>query len=239
MKIIIAENYEKMSRAAADLIAAQILVKPDCVLGLATGSTPIGAYENLVKRYENGELDFSAVTSVNLDEYCGLDETNDQSYRYFMNDHLFNHVNISKEKTFVPNGMAEDYEAEGKRYDALIDSLGGIDLQLLGIGHNGHIGFNEPADHFPVGTHPVALNEKTIQANARFFATIDDVPKSAITMGIRAIMQAKKVLLIAGGADKAEILKKALLGPVTPEVPASILQLHGDLTVIAACDFLK
>ena len=166
MKIIIAENYEKMSRAAADLIAAQILVKPDCVLGLATGSTPIGAYENLVKRYENGELDFSAVTSVNLDEYCGLDETNDQSYRYFMNDHLFNHVNISKEKTFVPNGMAEDYEAEGKRYDALIDSLGGIDLQLLGIGHNGHIGFNEPADHFPVGTHPVALNEKTIQANA-------------------------------------------------------------------------
>ena len=239
MKIIIAENYEKMSRAAADLIAAQILVKPDCVLGLATGSTPIGAYENLVKRYENGELDFSAVTSVNLDEYCGLDETNDQSYRYFMNDHLFNHVNISKEKTFVPNGMAEDYEAEGKRYDALIDSLGGIDLQLMGIGHNRHIGFNEPADHFPVGTHPVALNEKTIQANARFFATIDDVPKSAITMGIRAIMQAKKVLLIAGGADKAEILKKALLGPVTPEVPASILQLHGDLTVIAACDFLK
>ena len=239
MKIIIAENYEKMSRAAADLIAAQILVKPYCVLGLATGSTPIGSYENLVKRYENGELDFSAVTSVNLDEYCGLDETNDQSYRYFMNDHLFNHVNISKEKTFVPNGMAEDYEAEGKRYDALIDSLGGIDLQLLGIGHNGHIGFNEPADHFPVGTHPVALNEKTIQANARFFATIDDVPKSAITMGIRAIMQAKKVLLIAGGADKAEILKKALLGPVTPEVPASILQLHGDLTVIAACDFLK
>ena len=239
MKIIIAENYEKMSRAAADLIAAQILEKPNCVLGLATGSTPIGAYENLVKRYENGELDFSAVTSVNLDEYCGLDETNDQSYRYFMNDHLFNHVNISKEKTFVPNGMAEDYEAEGKRYDALIDSLGGIDLQLLGIGHNGHIGFNEPADHFPVGTHPVALNEKTIQANARFFATIDDVPKSAITMGIRAIMQAKKVLLIAGGADKAEILKKALLGPVTPEVPASILQLHGDLTVIAACDFLK
>ena len=239
MKIIIAENYEKMSRAAADLIAAQILVKPNCVLGLATGSTPIGAYENLVKRYENGELDFSAVTSVNLDEYCGLDETNDQSYRYFMNDHLFNHVNISKEKTFVPNGMAEDYEAEGKRYDALIDSLGGIDRQLLGIGHNGHIGFNEPADHFPVGTHPVALNEKTIQANARFFATIDDVPKSAITMGIRAIMQAKKVLLIAGGADKAEILKKALLGPVTPEVPASILQLHGDLTVIAACDFLK
>lgn len=232
MKVIETKNYADLSRKAANLIAAQMLTKPNCVLGLATGSTPIGTYKELIAKYEQGDLDFSTVTSVNLDEYVGLTGDNDQSYRYFMNNNLFNHVNIDKAKTNVPSGVAEDLEAECKRYDALIDRLGGVDLQLLGIGHNGHIGFNEPAAEFPTGTHTVDLGESTIRANARFFASMDEVPKQAVTMGIRAIMQAKKVLLIANGPDKKAIIEKALYGPVTPEVPASILQLHPDLTVI-------
>ncbi|MBQ8549855.1 MAG: glucosamine-6-phosphate deaminase [Clostridia bacterium] len=232
MKVIHTENYEQLSRQAANIIGAQIISKPNCVLGLATGSTPIGAYKELIARYENGDLDFSEVTSVNLDEYCGLTPDNDQSYRYFMNTNLFDHVNINKEKTNVPSGIAEDPEAECERYDRLIEELGGIDLQLLGIGHNGHIGFNEPDDKYTKATHIVELGKSTIEANSRFFASYDDVPKSAITMGMKSIMNAKKVLLIASGKDKQEILKKALYGPITPNVPASILQLHPDLTVI-------
>ena len=232
MNFITVKTYEELSQKAADLIAAQILVKPHCVLGLATGSSPVGTYKRLIEDNKNGKLDFSTVTSVNLDEYVGLDGTNDQSYRYFMNDNLFNHVNINKEKTFVPNGCADDLKAEGNAYDAMIKELGGIDLQLLGIGLDGHIGFNEPDDYFTAATHEVALDDSTIKANARFFANEDEVPKTAITMGMLSIMQAKKVLLIANGAAKKEIVEKAFFGPIDPKVPASILQLHPDVTVI-------
>lgn len=236
MRMIKAKDYADLSRKAANILAAQVYLKPNCVLGLATGSTPIGTYKCLVEDYNNGNLDFSQVKSANLDEYCGLDETNDQSYRYFMNDNLFNHVNIDKANTNVPNGKAEDLEAECARYDALIEELGGVDIQLLGIGHNGHIGFNEPCDEFVKGTHLVDLGERTILANARFFASIDEVPRQAVTMGIKTIMSAKKVLLIANGQDKKEIVEKAFYGPVTPNVPASILQLHPDVTVIYCFD---
>lgn len=236
MKVIRTSSYEEMSKKAADLVKAQVLVKPNCVLGLATGSTPIGTYEQLANEYKNGALDFSTVTSVNLDEYYGLDGSNDQSYRYFMNDNLFSKVNIDIDRTFVPNGKAEDIAEECRRYDALIESLGGIDLQILGIGHNGHIGFNEPCERFIPETHYVSLGQSTIEANSRFFDSIDDVPKQAVTMGIRAIMNAKKVLLVASGKDKKDIIEKSINGPITPEVPASILQLHPDLTVILAVD---
>lgn len=232
MRIIDAKNYEDLSRKAANIISAQIIAKPESVLGLATGSTPIGTYKQLIAWYQKGDLDFSEVTSINLDEYVGLDESSDQSYRYFMNDQLFNHVNVKKERTFVPKGVSDDIQKEAEAYDALIQKQGGIDLQLLGIGHNGHIGFNEPDDSFPMNTHVVDLGETTVKANARFFANEAEVPRKAITMGIRAIMQAKRVLLIANGADKKEIVEKALFGPVKPQVPASILQLHEDLTVI-------
>lgn len=232
MRIIHTENYEQLSQQTANIIAAQINLKPNSVLGLATGSTPIGAYNRLIEMYKSGDVDFSEVTTVNLDEYCGLTPDNPQSYRYFMNEHLFNHVNIDMSKTNVPSGVAADSEAESERYDALIDSLGGTDIQLLGIGHDGHIGFNEPDDVFTKATHVVELDQQTINANARFFDSIDDVPRSAITMGMKGIMGAKKVLLIASGKDKQEILHKALFGPISPAVPASILQLHPDLTVI-------
>ncbi|MBQ6815938.1 MAG: glucosamine-6-phosphate deaminase [Clostridia bacterium] len=232
MKFIKVNNYEEMSAKAAEIIAAQITLKPNCVLGLATGSTPVGIYKNLIEKNKNGVIDFSEVTSVNLDEYIGLTPENDQSYRYFMNNNLFNHVNINKEKTFVPNGMAQDTAKEGADYDARIKALGGIDIQLLGIGLDGHIGFNEPDSCFTKETHEVKLDESTIVANSRFFASIDDVPKSAITMGMGSIMSAKKVLLVANGENKREILEKAFFGPITPEVPASILQLHNDLVVI-------
>ncbi len=232
MKYIEAGNYEEMSRIAADMIAEQISGKPDCVLGLATGSTPVGTYKELIRRYEAGKLDFSKVRSVNLDEYIGLDGTNDQSYRYFMDHNLFDHVNIDKKNTNVPNGKAADPAKEGARYDELVASLGGTDIQILGIGHDGHIGFNEPDDVFCAATHEVELDDMTIDANARFFESRDKVPTKAITMGMWAIMQAKKIILIASGPDKKEIVDKFMHGPVTPRVPASILQCHRDVTVI-------
>ena len=232
MNFITTKTYEELSKKAAELIAAQILVKPNCVLGLATGSSPVGTYKELIKKNKEEIIDFSTVTSVNLDEYVGLDGTNDQSYRYFMNDNLFNHVNIDINKTYVPNGCASDLKKEGEAYDKLIKDLGGIDLQLLGIGLDGHIGFNEPDDVFVKETHEVVLDESTIEANARFFDDINDVPKTAITMGMMSIMQAKKVLLVANGAAKKDIVEKAFFGPVDPKVPASILQLHPDVTVI-------
>lgn len=232
MKFISVKTYKELSEKAADLIAAQILVKPNCVLGLATGSSPIGIYKRLIEDNKNGKLDFSTVTSVNLDEYVGLDGTNDQSYRYFMNTNLFDHVNIDKSKTFVPNGCAADLKAEGEAYDNMIKDLGGIDLQLLGIGLDGHIGFNEPDETFTAATHEVKLDESTIKANARFFKNEDEVPKTAITMGMMSIMQAKKVLLVANGAAKKDIVQKSFFGPIDPKVPASILQLHPDTTVI-------
>lgn len=232
MNFITVKSYEELSQKAANLMAAQITVKPNCVLGLATGSSPVGAYQKLIEYYQKGDVDFSTVTSVNLDEYIGLDGTNDQSYRYFMDHNLFDHVNIRKDHTFVPNGCATDIAAEGKRYDDLIESLGGIDLQLLGIGLDGHIGFNEPDDVFTKETHGVTLDESTIEANARFFASKADVPTGAVTMGMGAIMSAKKVLLIANGKNKKDIVEKAFYGPITPRVPASILQLHPNVTVI-------
>lgn len=236
MKIIRTKNYDEMSYEAAKIMAAQIVMKPNSVLGLATGSTPIGMYDQLVKWCREGKLDFSAVRSVNLDEYCGLDGNNDQSYRYFMNEHLFNHVNIDIANTNVPNGKAEDFEAECARYDALIESLGGTDMQLLGIGPDGHIGFNEPDSTFTKPTHRVELDPSTIEANSRFFASADDVPRYALTMGMGNIMASKKILLVASGTNKKEILEKALFGPITPEVPASLLQLHPDVTVICCVE---
>lgn len=232
MKIYCMENYEEMSRKAAGIMAAQIIAKPDSVLGLATGSTPIGMYKELIKGYEAGDLDFSEIKSVNLDEYVGLEPTHDQSYRYFMQNNLFNHVNIDDANTNVPQGLAADPAAECERYNQVMRDLGGIDIQVLGMGHNGHIGFNEPDDHFPLETHVVDLQESTINANARFFASADDVPKQAMTMGIGNIMNARRILVVVSGEDKAEIVKKAFTGPVTPYVPASILQLHPDVILV-------
>ena len=232
MKIYKAKDYKDMSRKAANIISAQVIMKPNCVLGLATGSTPIGTYAQLVEWYNKGDLDFSEVTTVNLDEYKGLPRTNDQSYYYFMHQHLFDRVNIDPERTNVPNGMEPDAEKECGRYEELIRSLGGVDLQLLGLGHNGHIGFNEPGEAFEKETHCVDLTESTIEANKRFFASADDVPKQAYKMGIKTSMQAKKILIVVNGENKADIVERAFFGPVTPEVPASILQLHNDVTLV-------
>ncbi len=233
MKIYAAKDYAEVSRMAANLISAQVQLKPNAVLGLATGSTPVGAYKRMIEMYENGDLDFSKIQSINLDEYKGLSGDHDQSYRYFMNTNLFDHININKENTFVPNGLAEDAEAECAAYDKRIKEKGGIDLQLLGIGGNGHIGFNEPDASFIKETHVVTLAEGTRQSNSRFFASIDEVPTHALTMGIQGIMSAKKVLLLATGEAKAQAIYDSFFGPVTPAVPASILQLHADCTVIA------
>ena len=233
MRIYSAPDYYHASRIAANIISAQVIMKPDCVLGLATGSSPIGAYEQLVRWYEKGDIDFSEATTVNLDEYRGLDENNDQSYRYFMNDHLFSHINIDRSRTHVPSGTDPDEEHACAEYDRIIQACGGVDLQLLGIGHNGHIGFNEPGVAFEKGTHIVTLSERTREANARFFENDPDkVPTHAITMGIKNVMQAKKILLIACGEGKEEIVKQAFTGPITPEVPASVLQLHNDVTIV-------
>ena len=232
MKFYVTENYEQMSRKAASILAAQVIRKPDCVLGLATGSTPIGTYQNLIQWYRDGILDFSQVKSVNLDEYVGLSPTHDQSYRYFMQTNLFDHINIDPANTNVPNGMADDPEAACKEYNQIIRDMGGIDIQVLGMGHNGHIAFNEPDDHFPLGTHVVDLQESTINANARFFASKDEVPKKAMTMGIGNIMSAKQILVVVNGEGKADIVKKAFTGPVTPTVPASILQFHPNVIVV-------
>ena len=232
MRLIVTKNYDDMSKKAANIIAAKVILKPNCVLGLATGSTPIGTYKELIKKYNDGDLSFSAVSTVNLDEYRGLTHDNDQSYYYFMNDNLFNHVDIDKARTHVPDGTEPDSEKACADYEEIVKSYGGVDLQLLGLGHNGHIGFNEPADEFPKETHCVDLQESTIEANKRFFASIDDVPRQAYTMGIGTIMAAKSILLVASGKDKAEIIKKAFFGPVVPQVPASILQLHPDVTIV-------
>lgn len=233
MRLIKTQNYEQMSRQAANIIAAQVISKPDCVLGLATGSTPIGTYQRLIEMYNEGDLDFSSVKTANLDEYKGLTRDNEQSYYYFMYNNLFKHVNINLENTNIPDGTEPDSEKECSRYDKVVADLGGVDLQLLGLGRNGHIGFNEPADSFVRGTQCVDLQESTIEANKRFFEDISQVPRQAYTMGIGIIMSAKKILLVANGVDKADALYKAILGPITPQVPASILQLHPDVTIIA------
>ena len=232
MKVYIGKNYDEMSRIAANVLSAQVMMKPDCVLGLATGSTPIGTYKVLIERCAQGDLDFSQVKSINLDEYVGLSGEHDQSYRYFMNNNLFNHINIDKANTNVPNGLAEAVDAECERYNNVINTLGPIDIQVLGMGHNGHIGFNEPDDHFPLETHKVDLAQSTIDANARFFASADEVPRKAMTMGIGNIMAAKQILVVVNGEAKADIVKQAFTGPVTPMVPASILQMHPNVIVV-------
>lgn len=233
MKIYAAKDYNDLSRKAANIISAQVILKPNAVLGLATGSTPVGAYKQMIEWHQKGDLDFSRIRSVNLDEYKGLSGDHDQSYRYFMNHNLFDHVNIDKANTNVPNGLAEDPEAECRRYDQVIRDMGGIDLQLLGIGGNGHIGFNEPCDVFEKGTHVVTLTEETRKSNARFFSSLDEVPTHALTMGIQGIMSAKKILLLASGEAKAKAVYDSCFGPVVPGVPASVLQLHTDVIVIA------
>lgn len=233
MKIYRAKDYNDMSRKAANLISAQIIMNPNCVLGLATGSSPVGTYRQLVEWYEKGDLDFSEVITVNLDEYKGLTRDNSQSYYYFMNENLFSKVNINKNKTFLPDGTEPDSNVACHNYNEILRAVGEPDLQLLGLGHNGHIGFNEPGDVFSTETHCIDLSEQTIKANARFFETEAEVPRQAYTMGIKTIMSAHKILIIVSGADKADIVKTAFLGPITPQVPASILQLHRNVILVA------
>lgn len=242
MRILVCKNYDEMSKKAAQIIASQVTLKPDSILGLATGSTPIGMYKNLVEMYNDGNLDFSDVKSFNLDEYYKLPRENDQSYYYFMHENLFDHINIKEENINIPNGMAKDVELECKEYDDSIKEIGGIDIQVLGIGHNAHIGFNEPSNEFVKGTNLVDLKQSTIEANARFFNSIDDVPKKAVTMGIGSIFKSKKIMLLASGQGKAEAIYSTVYGDITPQVPSSILQLHYDVILIldeAAASKLK
>ena len=232
MRVYCAKDYNHASRVAANIISAQVIMKPDCVLGLATGSTPIGTYEELIRRYEQGDLDFSKVHSINLDEYRGLSPENDQSYRYFMNTHLFDKINIDKKNTYVPDGLEPDKEKACRDYEEIIRVHGGVDLQVLGLGHNGHIGFNEPGSVFEKETHCVTLSETTREANARFFSARDEVPTEASPLGIGSSMQAKKIIVIVTGEGKREIVKKAFQGPITPDVQASVLQLHNDVILV-------
>lgn len=232
MKLLVVKDYEEMSCATAKIFKDIITEKPDAVLGLATGSTPIGLYNKLIEMNRNKEINFSNVKTINLDEYVGLGEENSQSYRYFMNDKLFNHINIDKANTFVPNGLAENLEKEAKSYDKKIEELGGIDIQILGIGNNGHIAFNEPDDFLISETHVTNLSQSTIEANSRFFKSINDVPTRAITMGIGSIMKAKKILLLVKGEDKVRAVKELLNGDITTKNPATILKLHEDVTII-------
>lgn len=232
MRFIVAKDYMDLSRKAGGFIFSQISLNPNSVLGLATGSSPIGVYEQLIKWYELDELDFSNVKAVNLDEYVGLSNKDTQSYSHFMHENLFSKINIKNENTHIPNGKATNIDKECDDYESLICSLGGIDMQLLGIGQNGHIGFNEPNDIFNKHTHLTGLTESTIKANERFFDSYGDVPKSAISMGIKTIMAAKKIVLIASGESKSEIVYESFFGNITPKVPASVLQLHPDVTII-------
>ncbi|OPJ63002.1 glucosamine-6-phosphate deaminase [Clostridium chromiireducens] len=232
MKLLVVKNYEEMSEVAAKIFKDVITEKSNAILGLATGSTPVGLYKELIEMNKNDEIDFSNVKTVNLDEYVGLGEEDTQSYRYFMNEHLFNHININKSNTFVPNGLAKDLDEEAKSYDKKIEELGGIDIQILGIGGNGHIAFNEPSDFLIEGTHVTNLAESTIEANARFFNSKDEVPTKALSMGIGQIMKSKKILLLVKGQDKADAVKGLLNGNITTHNPASVLQMHKDVTVI-------
>jgi glucosamine-6-phosphate deaminase len=232
MRVIKVKDYEEMSSVAASMVSGQVMLKPESVLGLATGDTPLGMYQNLINMYEQGTIDFSEVTTFNLDEYYGIPKTNHQSYYYYMMENFFQHININKENINIPNGMAEDIEKECKNYENKIKKINGIDLQILGIGVNGHIGFNEPDVNFEAETHLVMLDEKTIQSNARFFESIEEVPTKAISMGIKTIISSRKIVLLANGRGKAEAVEQMVKGKISPEMPASILQLHKDVTVI-------
>lgn len=234
MKICVCEDYKEMSKVAADIVADVVTNKPSCVLGLATGDTPKGMYKVLIEKYAAGELDFSGVKSVNLDEYYPITPDNDQSYRYFMNNEFFNHVNIDLKNTVVPDGTAKDPDESCRAYEAHLDALGGTDIQVLGIGRNGHIGFNEPADELCLDTHLTELTADTIEANSRFFENVEDVPRHAMTMGIGSIFKAKKVIVLASGEGKAEAIRATICGGINLHVPASLLKLHPDVTVI--CD---
>ncbi|MBZ4662747.1 MAG: nagB [Caloramator sp.] len=232
MRIIVTENYDELSKKAADIVASQLILKPRSVIGFATGGTPIGMYKEIVKMYREGKFSFKDVVTFNLDEYYGLDRENPQSYYFYMMEHLFKYVDIDKNNINIPDGRAEDIEKECIEYEEKIEKAGGIDLQILGIGKNGHIGFNEPDVKFEAKTHLVRLDEDTIKANSRFFNSIEEVPTKAISMGIKTIMHARKIVLLASGKQKAEIIEKMVNGPITPDVPASILQLHPDVTLI-------
>lgn len=232
MKLLVVKNYEEISEVAAKIFKDVIIEKPNAILGLATGSTPIGLYKNLIEMNKNKEIDFSNVKTINLDEYVGLGEENTQSYRYFMNENLFNHININKANTFLPNGLAKDLGEEAKDYDRKIDELGGIDIQILGIGGNGHIAFNEPSDFLIEGTHVTSLAQSTIEANSRFFNSKGEVPTRALSMGIGQIMKSKKILLLVKGQDKVDAVKKLLNGNITTHNPASMLKMHKDVTII-------
>ncbi len=232
MNIIVVNDYEELSEQGASIIAREIKTNPKAVLGLATGSTPIGTYMKLVRKHKEEGLDFSSVTTFNLDEYYGLAPNHEQSYAYFMRKNLFDHVNIQPQNNYIPNGIAADIIGECKKYDELIEAKGGIDLQLLGIGANGHIGFNEPSEELLIGTHLVDLAENTIKANSRFFHSVEEVPRQAITMGIGSIMKAKKILLLACGENKAKIISKIIDGKCSTKVPASILQVHPQVIIV-------
>lgn len=228
MKIVI-DTKENIAKLAAQQYVELLSKKPNAILGCATGSTPLGLYTELINLNKEGKISFKDTTSFNLDEYAGLEPTHDQSYRYFMNENFFNHIDINKERTFVPSGLVKDNAAAAK-YDQEIAAAGGVDLQLLGIGCNGHIGFNEPGTPFGSVTHVVDLTENTRAVNARFFASIDDVPTQAVSMGIKTVMNARSIILVALGSSKAEIIRDTIKGEVTPNVPASVLQLHPDVT---------
>ncbi len=233
LKVVKARDYEDMSRKAANIISAQVILKPNSVLGLATGTTPIGAYKQLINWYEKGDVDFSQVSTYNLDEYRGLTHDDPQSYHYFMRENFFDHINIDLARTHVPDGSNPNAEEACAEYDRIVAEAGYPDLQLLGIGNNGHIGFNEPDDHFSKGTHCVDLTESTIQANSRLFDRIEDVPLQAYTMGVQTIMYARMILVMANGTVKAQAVRDMCQGPVTPQCPASILQLHPNVVVVA------
>lgn len=232
INIVIMPSYEALSQIAANILVSQVILKPDSILGLATGGTPVGMYAEIVRQARADAIDFSEITTYNLDEYYPIDKGNEQSYAYYMKQHLFSHINIDLANVHIPSGETDDIEAECRRYDQAIYDAGGIDLQVLGIGHNGHIGFNEPDVRFEQGTHRVTLDEETVKANARFFDSIDKVPHQAISMGIRTIMHSRKIILLANGIEKAEIIEEAIFGDITPKVPASVLQLHQSMTFI-------
>lgn len=234
MRVILCDNYDEVSKAATKLVESQINLKPNCVLGLATGSTPVGMYKRLIEKCKNGELDFSEVTTFNLDEYYPISRDNDQSYYYFMNENLFGEININKENIHIPNGEAKDVESECEEYEKMIEEAGGIDLQILGIGQNGHIGFNEPDDNLNSKTHVTELTESTIKANSRFFDSIDDVPTKALTMGIATILKSKKIILMACGKEKSDAIAELLTDDIKTENPATMLKVHPDVVLI--CD---
>ncbi|MBM7622706.1 glucosamine-6-phosphate deaminase [Sporohalobacter salinus] len=239
MRLQVLEDYEEMSVKAASIVASQVTLKPNSNLGLATGSTPLGMYNNLIRMYKKNLINFEEVVTFNLDEYVGLPADHPQSYHYYMFDNFFDKVNIPPEKIYIPSGVGDNLKQICKKYDQSINSHGGIDLQVLGIGKNGHIGFNEPDNKLRTNTHVVKLTEETINDNSRFFDSIDDVPKKAISMGMSSIMKSKKILLLASGEQKAEAIKKAINGEITTEHPASLLQLHSDVTILVDKDAAK